>query len=366
MLCSKCTIRGYFTAGTPKKHLLTARKFEEDFGLQFIPDEIVKWREYQERSVLLPGKRKYDFDLLVTVDGPVINFLEIFEKQLIRFIPHKFYHRHQNRELKLLINPKNPYLPFLCAAGFFDYSQNGKILVGKIGSTKQYRELPDFSLLNGISNLACPSFTQVDMHFISYVPKHDTCLFPKSFSQWVEEIILRCPKLRLLYLVTDCSKKEFKGISVWERIWKILKKFHLKALISQFGPKHGIFKYDPAGKKFKDHYSRHAVSSLGADASKLEKVVDFMNIDFSKSKCRDKRKNTFIERKTFLSPGAFHSRSEYKSLAGGVTMKSFAFYMDPKFEGLFYRRYVCVSCKACRNMNFLKCKRSYCGKWIFE
>jgi hypothetical protein len=33
--------------------------------------------------------------------------------------------------------------------------------------------------------------------------------------------------------------------------------------------------------------------------------------------------------------------------------------------GVYYKRYLCLSCSYCRNLEFLKCTNIYCGKWQF-
>ena len=177
--------------------------------------------------------------------------------------------------------------------------------------------MPDFSLLNCISFFLEPEFHQVDFHFPSTDPKHVTCLFPKSFEQFVIECINRIPKLAVIYLITDCSVKEFKAISVWQRLHKIAIKYDIRMLISQFGLRHGTFKYDHAGKSWMTFYKKQVVAALGANVFKFSMVVDYMNANFSKPKSIRKSKSYLTERKTILTQPVPHYRSKFKALSFG-------------------------------------------------
>ena len=47
------------------------------------------------------------------------------------------------------------------------------------------------------------------------------------------------------------------------------------------------------------------------------------------------------------------------------TKKTYAFLLLPGTGGVHYRRYLCLSCSYCRNLEFLKCTNIYCGEWQF-
>ena len=60
---------------------------------------------------------------------------------------------------------------------YADYSQNPKKMSCRSGTAQQYRDMPDFSLLNIITFFRMGSVPQrVDYHCISDDPKHDTSL----------------------------------------------------------------------------------------------------------------------------------------------------------------------------------------------
>ena len=130
MSCEKCTFNGYLCEPSAKPKVKCVQNFEEQFSVEFLPDESIEWGEYEEREIHLPGKRQFDFKIFQKNTGPVVLFLKRFQKQLLAFAPHKFYHHHQNTEMKKLTNPKIYRLPKSWVPSFFDYSENPKKLTG--------------------------------------------------------------------------------------------------------------------------------------------------------------------------------------------------------------------------------------------
>ena len=70
------------------------------------------------------------------------------------------------------------------------------------------------------------------------------------------------------------------------------------------------------------------------------------------------------KRRTVYVDSVEHSLSIWDSVKG--TKKCFCFLLDPKKEGVWYRRYSCFSCSECRQIEFLKCTNVYAGKWLFK
>ena len=62
-------------------------------------------------------------------------------------------------------------------------------------------------------------------------------------------------------------------------------------------------------------------------------------------------------------PPVEHIHSRYESILR--TKKSYAFLLVPRTGGVWYRRYICLSCTSCRQLDFVKCTNTYCGKWTF-
>ena len=68
-------------------------------------------------------------------------------------------------------------------------------------------------------------------------------------------------------------------------------------------------------------------------------------------------------RRTIVTPPAEHYYSRYETIPG--TKKAYAFLLIPGKYGVYYRRYICVSCNFCKKLDFLKCTNNYCGTWKF-
>ena len=69
-------------------------------------------------------------------------------------------------------------------------------------------------------------------------------------------------------------------------------------------------------------------------------------------------------RHTILVESVKHSLSIWDSVKG--TKRCFCFLLDPSEEGVWYRRYSCVSCPACLELDFLNCTNEYNGEWKFK
>ena len=67
-------------------------------------------------------------------------------------------------------------------------------------------------------------------------------------------------------------------------------------MLCTFGPQHGKFLYDGAGKVWVDHYNTRCVPALESGATNLKLLRDFMNREFNKPSCRDSK---ITERKTY-------------------------------------------------------------------
>ena len=48
------------------------------------------------------------------------------------------------------------------------------------------------------------------------------------------------------------------------------------------------------------------------------------------------------------------------------TKKSYCYLAIPGVNGIYYRRYLCLSCKKCKLLKFLECTNEYCGPWQFH
>ena len=48
------------------------------------------------------------------------------------------------------------------------------------------------------------------------------------------------------------------------------------------------------------------------------------------------------------------------------TKRCFYFLLDPSEEGVWYRRYTCVSCPSCIELDFLNCTDKSKGEWKFK
>ena len=125
----------------------------------------------------LPGKRKYDHLIYKTFTGTVKDFLLVFQRQCSRMKPHKVYQHAQSKRKGFSHMEDNEALGEEVAAIYADYSQNPKKVSCRSGIQQQYRDMPDFSLLNIITfSRECSVPQRVDYHCISDDPKHDTSL----------------------------------------------------------------------------------------------------------------------------------------------------------------------------------------------
>ena len=146
------------------------------------------------------------------------------------------------------------------------------------GTAQQYRDMPDFSLLNIITFFRVGSVPQrVDYHCISDDPKHDTSLQPSSLNDVVTSILKERPRVCHFEITTDTSKKEFKSVSVFKRVANIAAKVQKTFMLSTFGSQHGKFLYDPAGFVWEKGYKKKFVAMLGVEADNLVKVAVCMN-----------------------------------------------------------------------------------------
>ena len=177
------------------------------------------------------------------------DFLLAFQRICIKLKPHKFYlHRCSERKLLSKLD-NNVALRSGVVALFADYSENLKKLSSRTGSALQYRERPDFSLLN------VPCFVQsggkvnrLDYHCISDDPKHDTSLWPASLRQITSDILEKYPNTKHFDITTDTSKIEFKSVGVFKRVLdNIVIPLNKSVSLCNFGPQHGKFLYDGIG-----------------------------------------------------------------------------------------------------------------------
>ena len=71
----------------------------------------------------------------------------------------------------------------------------------------------------------------------------------------------------------------------------------------------------------------------------------------------NKRHTVFVE-------SVQHTLSIFDSVKG--TKRCFCFLLDPEREGVWYRRYSCISCPKCKELDFLNCTNEYKGNWQFQ
>ena len=67
---------------------------------------------------------------------------------------------------------------------------------------------------------------------------------------------------------------------------------------------------------------------------------------------------------TILVDSVKHSLSIWDSVKG--TKRCFCYLLDPELEGVWYRRYTCVSCPRCLELDFLNCTNKDAGIWNFK
>ena len=48
------------------------------------------------------------------------------------------------------------------------------------------------------------------------------------------------------------------------------------------------------------------------------------------------------------------------------TKKSYCYLAIPGVNGIYYRRYLFLSCEKCKLLKFLECTNEYCGPWKFH
>ena len=196
----------------------------------------------------LPGERKYDHLIYTKVRGTVKDFLLVFQRACSKWKPHKCYQHQQSKRKEFSLQFDNQVLRPNVVAIYADYSKNPKKMSGRSCLTQQYRDMPDFSLLNLETFFTVGSVPQrVDYHCISDDPKHDTSLWPASLTQVVRRIIKELPRVSHFEITTDTSKKEFKAASVFKRVADLAASVKKTFLLSTFGPQHGKFLYDSAG-----------------------------------------------------------------------------------------------------------------------
>ena len=70
------------------------------------------------------------------------------------------------------------------------------------------------------------------------------------------------------------------------------------------------------------------------------------------------------ERITIVTPGVEHNLSRFDSIVN--TKKSYCYLAIPGVNGIYYRRYLCMSCEKCKLLKFLECTNEYCGPWKFH
>ena len=170
---------------------------------------VAEWKEHEVVGDELPGKRKYAHLVYKSFRGTLADFLLVFQRACIRMKPHKFYH-HRGNERKLLSRlSKNTALTEGVVAIYADYSQNLKKMSTTSGIAIQYRDMPDFSLLN----VSCfirlqEQIIRFDYHCISDDPKHVTCLWRSSLRQVIDHILALHPEVTHFEVTTDTSKRE--------------------------------------------------------------------------------------------------------------------------------------------------------------
>ena len=114
--CKKCSFVNYFvtdpTLSAKVAKFSSTTTFSEEYGVDFLLDSIVEWKEYQEVGVALPGKRKYDHILYKTCRGTMSDFPPVFQRGCIKLKTHKFYlHRCNERKLLSLLDSNITLLP---------------------------------------------------------------------------------------------------------------------------------------------------------------------------------------------------------------------------------------------------------------
>ena len=180
--CRRCSFINYFIDDPkiPKnisKKYSSLVRFEQQYNIELLLGSDVEWREHEVVGDELPGKRKYAHLIYKSVRGTLADFLLVFQRACIKMKPHKFYHRRRNERKLLAKLSNNSALTEGMVVIFADYCQNLKKMSTTSGIAIQYRDMPDFSLLN----IPCfirhqAQIIRFDYHCISDDPKNDTCL----------------------------------------------------------------------------------------------------------------------------------------------------------------------------------------------
>ena len=367
--CKECSFTNYFINDPEVEKKFaddygSIMSFEEEHSIKFFEKTAVEWKELESVGVDLPGKRKYDHLLYKTCKGIMKDFLLVFQRECVKLKQHKFFqHRCSERHLLSRLQNNTTLLAGV-AAVYADYSQNPKKKSIKSGVFEQYRDMPDFSLLN------LPCFVRqgskpirIDYHCVSDDPKHDSSLWPPSFRQVVDNLLATYPAIEHFEVTTDTSRKEFKSVPVFQRIAEtVVIPLQKSVSLCNFGPQHGKHLSDGMGRVFEDRYNGKCVAALGIEADDLLKVAEYMNRKFGKP---SSSKSEISKRITIYTPGVVHELSKYVSIAGTTT--NHQFYIIPaKPNGVYMRRYWCNGCPSCRQKDFLSCTNKSCGKWSFR
>ena len=170
-------------------------------------------------------------------------------------------------------------------------------------------------------------------------------------------LITKNPNIRHFEITTDTSKKEFKSVSVFQRIACMSVKLNKTFMLCTFGSQHGKFLYDSAGSQWINHYSSKCVGSLGVKASNLSEVTEFMNKTYSLPSSNEP---DISKRQTIMIPSQIHTLSQYLSIPR--TTSNFCYFVTPeKPGGIYARKYWCPGCMECQEFNFLGCTTVSCG-----
>jgi len=338
--CQKCSFYNYFIEDQTVKNSPTFSKFirSQTFfqihGINLVMDAQISWHELVDVGPKLAGGRRYSHVVWKECAGTVTEFLSSFQDDMIAFKPHKIYERYQ-RHRKQFSKKENSLLNSRNAAVYADYSENFKKKVSRSCTAEEWRSLPDASLLNFCTFIKpADEVLRFDYHAISNDPKHDSCLSPKSFEQVFSLLQKRQPTIRHFEVTTDTSAKEFKAVSVFKRMGDISNKLQVSILMSTFGPQHGKFLIDPAGKDWTNEYDKDVVGDLpGIDSQDLYKVAEYMNKEFS---LPVKKTAHLSERTTIVTESVKHTLSSWKSLDG--TKRHYCYLFLPNKKGFVFQR----------------------------
>ena len=72
-------------------------------------------------------------------------------------------------------------------------------------------------------------------------------------------------------------------------------------------------------------------------------------------------KTNLNSRMTLVTSPVEHFLSPYESIKG--VRSHYCYYIIPNSDVIYMRRYTCVSCKFCKELEFLKCTNKGCGSW---